>query len=59
MDLVQLASNTVKLSSFHIKMVKFATNSVPVRPNIVIFKIVYVFGEKNMPWQGSSCFRFL
>ena len=28
-------------------MVKFATNSVPVRPNIVIFEIVYVFGEKT------------
>ena len=40
-------------------MVKFATNSVHVRPNIVFLKIVYVFGEKEMPWQGASCFRFL
>ena len=40
-------------------MVNFATNSMHVCPNIVIFKIVCVFGEKKMPWQGPSCFRFL
>ena len=28
-------------------MVKFATNSMHVRPNIVIFQILYVFGEKK------------
>ena len=28
-------------------MVNFATNSMHVCPNIVIFKILYVFGEKK------------
>ena len=46
-DLVQFAGCTVKLKSSHIKMVKFATNYVHIRPNIVIFKIVHVFGEKK------------
>ena len=40
-------------------MVNFATNSMLVRPNIVIFKILYVFGEKKMPCQGPSGFGFL
>ena len=46
-DLVQLASSMVKLNSSDIKMLKLATNAMNVRPNIVIFKNVYVFGEKK------------
>ena len=58
-DLVQLASSMVKSNSSDIRMLKLASNPMNVRPNIVIFKNVYVFGEKKMPWQAANCFRIL
>ena len=57
-DLVQLASSMVKLNSSDIKMLKLATNAMNVRPNIVIFKNVYVFWEKKCLGKLSTVLEF-
>ena len=56
--MVKFANCTVKLSSTHIKIVKFATNSLHACPNIVIFKNVHVFGEKKCPGKVIAVLDF-